>query len=114
MLMRKISRFRLGDKLDKKVVQAVLERSGGLCEVCSSAYLVELHHIIYGSGKRKQHENEHSVIALCWYCHKGTNGVHGKNGKELDLYLKRKLQEKYFSMGYSEDEVRELMGGKLY
>lgn len=63
MLMKRMSRFRLGDKLDKKVVQAVLERSGGLCEVCSSAYLVELHHIIYGSWKRRQHENEHSVIA---------------------------------------------------
>jgi hypothetical protein len=40
--------------------------------------------------------------------------VHGKNGKELDLRLKRELQEKYFRGGYTEDEVRELMGGKLY
>ena len=100
--------------MDKKIVNKVLKRSKGLCEICHSPYMVQLHHVIGGNGKRKQHENEHSVIALCWYCHHGDNGVHGKNGKELDLYLKRKLQEKYFSMGYSEDEVRELMGGKLY
>lgn len=100
--------------MKKGIVQAVLNRSGGLCEVCGSAYMVELHHIIYGSGKRKQHENEHSVIALCWYCHRGTKGIHGRDGKKLDLYLKKKLQEKYFDMGYGENEVRKLMGGKLY
>jgi len=76
--------------------------------------MVEMHHIVFGSGKRTQHENEHSVILLCWHCHRGTNGVHGKNGRKLDLHLKRCLQKKYFSMGYNENEVRELMGGKLY
>ena len=100
--------------MDKKIVEKVLKRSKGLCEVCGSAYLVELHHIIYGRGKRKQHENEFSVIVLCWYCHRGTKGVHGRDGRKLDLYLKKKLQKKYFSMGYSENEVREMMGGKLY
>ena len=28
--------------------------------------------------------------------------------------LKHKLQSYYFQQGYSEDEVRKLMGGKLY
>ena len=100
--------------MDKKIVEKVLKRSKGLCEVCGSAYLVELHHIIYGRGKRKQYENEFSVIVLCWYCHRGTKGVHGRDGRKLDLYLKRKLQKKYFSMGHNENEVREMMGGKLY
>ena len=85
-----------------------------VCEFCHSNYLVEKHHIIKGRGKRREHENQHSVINLCWYCHKGNKGVHGKDGKHLDLYLKRQLQEKYFEMGYSEDEVRQKMGGKLY
>ena len=100
--------------MDKNVAAKVLERSNGLCEICHSNYMVQLHHIIFGHGKRKQCENEHSVIALCWDCHHGTFGVHGKYGKMLDMKLKIGLQRKYFSMGYTESEVRALMGGKLY
>ena len=101
--------------MDKEIVQAVLEWSGGLCEECGVAdYMCQLHHIIGGNGKRKQHENEFSLILLCWNCHHGTYGIHGREGKELDLKLKRQLQERYFNQGYTENEVRRLMGGKLY
>ena len=99
--------------MDKKIVQAVLERSKGLCEVCYAPG-AELHHIIYGKGKRKQHETVESVVLLCWDCHRGTYGVHGREGRKLDLQLKKQLQERYFKQGYSEKEVREMMGGKLY
>ena len=30
------------------------------------------------------------------------------------MLLKLKLQETYFNMGKGEEEIRELMGGKLY
>lgn len=101
--------------MDKKIVQVVLERSKGVCEVCGAAdYRVQLHHIIKGRGKRKQHETIDSVILLCWNCHHSTYGVHGREGRELDLRLKRELQDKYFSQGYAENEVREMLGGKLY
>ena len=101
--------------MDKKIAQAVMERSKGLCEVCGAMdYNVQLHHIIGGRGKRKQHESIESVILLCWNCHHSNHGVHGKNGKKLDLRLKGQLQEVYFKQGYSENEVREKMGGKLY
>lgn len=86
----------------------------GNCEVCGSGYMVQKHHIVGGRGKRKQHENEHSTIYLCWHCHHGTEGVHGKNGRGLALQLKRQLQERYFSMGYEEEEIRQMMGGRLY
>lgn len=97
----------------KKLAPIVLEKSHGLCKNCSS-YGTELHHIISGSGKRKQHQNEHSVILLCSECHRGQNGVHGKNGNILNIKLKQDLQELYFEQGYSEDKVREKMGGRLY
>ena len=64
--------------------------------------------------KETNYETVESCIDLCWNHHKGNNGVHGKNGHELDIKLKRQLQDKYFSMGYTEDQVREKMGGKLY
>lgn len=101
--------------MNKEIIQAVLERSGGLCEECGVAdYMCQLHHIIGGRGKRKQHETVESVILLCWDCHHGTFGVHGREGKTLDLKLKKQLQETYFNQGYTENEVRRMMGGKLY
>ena len=101
--------------LDKGIVNAVLERSGGLCEVPGCyAPGAEIHHIIFGSGKRKQCERIESLILLCYECHRGTYGVHGKNGRKLNLKLKRNLQKEYKKQGYTEKEIREMMGGKLY
>lgn len=99
--------------MDKEIVQAVLERSQGLCENCYGPG-AEFHHICFGSGKRKQHETKESVVLLCSRCHRGTNGVHGREGRELDLKLKIRLQEVYFNQGYAEHEVRIKMGGRLY
>ena len=100
--------------MDKELYEQVFERAGGLCEICKSNELVEVHHIISGSGKRKNYENIHSLILLCYYHHRGDYGVHGKYGAELNRQLKIGLQEKYKSLGYSEEEIRELMGGKIY
>ena len=100
--------------MNNKIVQAVLERSKGLCELCLSPNMTELHHCISGNGKRKQHESVESVINLCWECHRGTYGVHGREGRALDLKLKKRLQEVYYSQGYTSDDVRVKMGGKLY
>ena len=100
--------------MNKLVYKQALERSQGLCEICKSNNKVELHHILYGNGKRKQCERLESVIFLCYKHHRGTNGVHGKNGHILDLKLKLKVQNTYFNKGLTEDEVRELMGGRIY
>lgn len=100
--------------MDPEIIEHVKKRSKGRCEVCGSANMVELHHIIGGSGKRKQHETKESVVALCFYHHRGTYGVHGREGRALDLKLKRQLQEKYRQQGYTEEEVRRKMGGKIY
>lgn len=99
--------------MDKDIVNKVYERSKGLCEVCGNIG-EHLHHIIHGNGKRKQCENEHSVMLLCYRCHMGTFGVHGKYGRELDLKLKLRLQELYKKQGYKEADIRKLMGGKIY
>jgi len=84
------------------------------CEICGSTHMVQKHHIVHGRGKRLSCETPESVINLCWEHHHGTYGVHGKHGKELDMRLKLQLQATYFKQGKSEDEVRRLMGGKLY
>ena len=90
--------------MNKKVRKAVELRAGGRCELCGRRAM-ELHHIISGNGKRQQHEREETCIMLCDCCHDHTR---------LGDTLKHKLQSYYFGQGYSEDEVRKLMGGKLY
>lgn len=97
-----------------KIAKEVLEKYNGCCKICGSHHMVQLHHIISGNGKRKQHQNKHSVVPLCWAHHHGTQGVHGREGRELDIALKKELQHKYKDMGYSEEEIRQEMGGKLY
>lgn len=86
------------------------ERANGRCEVCGKPINLQLHHIL----RRKVKENSDNCIMLCYECHEGTNGVHGKYGHALDIKLKKKVQERYFSLGLSEEKVRELMGGRLY
>lgn len=85
-----------------------------VCFICGSNHMVELHHIIHGRGKRREHENDDSTIYLCYEHHRGTKGVHGRDGHELDIELKLMLQNKYFDQGLTEDEVRVKMGGKIY
>lgn len=98
--------------MNKKIAEEVLERSEGLCEVC---YMqgIELHHIIFGSS-RKACERVESVILLCMECHRGTKGVHGKDGRALDLKLKKQLEKTYREQGRDEDEIRYLLGGRYY
>lgn len=85
-----------------------------LCKLCNSSFGVQNHHIIHGRGKRKQCETKQSQIDLCWECHHGIYGVEGREGHELDMKLKFRLQATYFEMDKTEDETRKLMGGVLY
>ena len=100
--------------MEKTIVDKVLERTQGLCQLCGSNDRVQIHHILSGNGRRKQQEREETLIPLCWEHHHGTYGVHGAKGQDLNKQLKRMLQYYYVSQGLSEDEIREKMGGRLY
>jgi hypothetical protein len=67
------------------------------------------HHIIGGSGKRKSCETPFSRIYLCYRCH---DLIHADY--TLNKGLRLQLQGLYFSQGKDEQEVRKLMGGKIY
>lgn len=96
--------------MDKKVYQEVSKRANGECEVCHRSANLELHHIL----RRRVKENQFNCIMLCPECHRGTFGIHGREGHELDIKLKKQVQDTYFQQGYKEWEVRKMMGGKLY
>lgn len=95
-----------------KLTRQLYERANYRCEICGSTQGLQKHHIV----KRSQGGDNclNNLILLCWECHHGTRGVHGKEGHELDLELKLKRQQQLFDKDYSEKEVREKMGGKLY
>ena len=94
--------------------EIVLERSQGLCEICYSPNMVQHHHIIGGSGKRRQCETVYSLIALCWDCHHGDYGVEGNKDSSLDLKLKQDLQRTYEKLGLKGKELQYWLGGKFY
>lgn len=64
------------------------------CYVCKKTTNLHLHHIWYGKN-RKNSDEDGLVVYLCYDHHEGTNGVHGKNGHELDLKLKKIAEQKW-------------------
>ena len=98
-------------RLDPKLARKVEERSYGLCEVCGRQ-AVEIHHVFFGWGVRRLTERLECLIHLCYECHRGNKGVHFN--KKLDDKLKRQSQQELLDQGYTEDEVREITGGKFY
>jgi 5-methylcytosine-specific restriction endonuclease McrA len=98
--------------LNKAVYKAVMQRTGGYCENCGQHAPLSLHHAIYGKGKRQKHETIESCFGLCWHCHQGAGGVH--HNRELDIRLKLIVQDRYREQGKTEEEIRELMGGRIY
>ena len=98
--------------MNQKTRQKVYNRANRRCEICGRTTGLQIHHIVrrsqLGSDKLD------NLILLCWNCHHGTRGVHGREGAKLDLRLKLDLQRNYVAEGYTETEIRRLMGGKIY
>ena len=78
------------------------------CIVCGS-WNVEEHHLYKGVAKRKLSEEYGLKIFLCPTHHRGTNGVHGKNGHKLDMELKQ-LGQKAFEWDHSREEFIKIFG----
>lgn len=62
------------------------------CSVCGEKNNLHLHHIIFGKNRKKADEDG-LTIWLCYNHHEGTNGVHGKNGHDLDIKLKQQAEK---------------------
>lgn len=78
------------------------------CIVCGS-WNVEEHHIYFGVAKRKLSEDYGLKVWLCPTHHRGTNGVHGKNGHKLDTELKQ-LGQKAFEWNHTREEFIKIFG----
>ena len=79
------------------------------CYITGSSYNLHKHHI-YAGNNRKISEREGFWVYLIGYYHNQSNdGVHGKNGHELDLKLKMACQRKYEET-HSREEFIQLIG----
>ena len=80
------------------------------CYITGSTYNLHKHHIYFGNPGRKISEKNGFWVYLTGALHNQSNdGVHGKNGHELDLKLKRDCQSK-FEETHSREEFMKLIG----
>ena len=78
------------------------------CWFCGSMCGLHCHHIFF--GKNRTLSDRHGCwVFLCYECHEGTYGVHGKYGHERDLTLKKACQRAWEQNG-SRDEFRAIFG----
>lgn len=80
------------------------------CFVCGTVVNLHLHHIYFGNGVREVSDRNGFTCYLCGHHHNQSNeGVHGKNGHELDDYLKQ-ICQKEFEKTHTREEFRNLIG----
>lgn len=72
------------------------------CYFCGSQVGLESHHCILGKN-RKNAEKYGLKVWLCQEHHRGTNGVHGKNGSQLQNHLKVIAQKKFEEVYQDQD-----------
>lgn len=62
-----------------------------ICEICGRPH-AELHHIIFRSEVKPLEKCKLNHVYLCYEHHRGTMGVHGRLGNELNKSLRLKFQ----------------------
>ena len=81
-----------------------------VCYITGQTNNLHKHHIYFGNPGRQISEREGFWVYLAPWLHNQSNeGVHGKNGHELDLMLKRHCQMAY-EKTHSREEFMALIG----
>lgn len=65
------------------------------CIVCGATEGLERHHVMFGNPRRQMAEEDGLTVWLCHEHHRGTYGVHGVKGHDLDTFLKTLAQSVY-------------------
>ena len=60
-----------------------------------TAYYCERHEVFFGKAYRQKSIKDGLIVFLTPELHRGTYGVHGKYGKDLNLYLKQIAQKRW-------------------
>ena len=74
----------------------------------------ERHEVFYSKAYRMKSIKDGLIIFLTEEDHRGTNGVHGKNGDKLNRYLKRTAEKAWISYYKKTKEEFRKRYGKNY
>lgn len=89
---------------------SILQGKGKRCYLTDAEGVpLEKHHIYFGTGLRKISDKHGFWVWLKPEWHRGTQGVHGKDGHKIDLLLKQDCQRK-FEEKHSREEFVALIG----
>lgn len=81
-----------------------------VCYITGTTDNLHKHHIYFGNPNRKISEANGFWVYLTGRLHNQSNdGVHGKDGRQLDLFLKKECQRK-FEETHSRAEFMALIG----
>lgn len=61
----------------------VLNRANGSCEFCGADRKLQLHHLLGGSGRRRQQQSERTCAAVCSICHNAYHAAPAYRTKQL-------------------------------
>lgn len=70
----------------------------GICRRCSREGIVEQHHIVSRKQQPALKNCTTNLIELCYQCHRGDNGAHGKNLEVIQRELKLDFQNKLYGL----------------
>lgn len=89
---------------------SILQGKGKRCYLSDAEGVpLERHHIYYGVGKRKISDKHGFWVWLTPERHRGTYGVHGREGHSVDLLLKQDCQ-RAFEQEHSREEFMKIIG----
>lgn len=81
------------------------------CFICERETELEMHHCFFGSANRKLSEQDGLKVWLCYEHHRGTYGVHGRDGEEMDTYLKEQAEQVWIDYyRKTKDDFRQRYG----
>lgn len=86
--------------MGKKKHSIIQDLNDCRCFNCGSGYGLELHHCLFGSGKRKLADEDGLTVWLCHRCHKALH----ESRPELARELKEKAEMAWIAHGDSDIE----------
>ena len=87
-------------------MRSILQKDTDYCFVCGR-YGTEVHHVFFGNPNRKWSEKYKLVLGLCYYHHRGNQGVHFN--RQLDMELKQMAQRR-FNETYPDKDFMAIFG----
>lgn len=83
------------------------------CFICGAIGNNEEHHIVFRSAAKFMINCKLNKIKLCPSHHRGTDGIHGRNGHKLDkklkLFLQNNLEILFDKKEFTKEEIKEIL-----